>query len=212
MPERQRGKAFRGFARGRPAGGSALIEMVMFFSLAGPLLMGLTSVGIRLGRGIQATQVTRDVGHMYALGADFTLTGTQAIASTLASSFDLSGTGNTVLILSRLTKVSQVDCTAAALKTCPNLDQPVFTQRIVMGNASLRSSNYGTPPTQYIGTQGNIASVDYCQQTALIATGFEAVISLSEDQVTWLVEGYFSMPDLNPIGGSSQGVYVRLLF
>jgi hypothetical protein len=43
---------------------------------------------------------------MYALGSDFTLAGTQAIAQTLATGFDLSGTGNGVLIFSRLTKVS----------------------------------------------------------------------------------------------------------
>ena len=61
----------------------------MYLSVAGPLLLGLTNVGVRLGRGIQATQVTRDVAHMYALGADFTLSGTQAIARTLASGFDL---------------------------------------------------------------------------------------------------------------------------
>jgi len=196
----------------RPAAGSALIEIAMFLSVAGPLLLGLTNIGVRLGRGIQATQVTRDVAHMYALGADFTLSGTQAIARTLASGFDLSSTGKAVLIFSRLTKVSQVDCTAAGLSNCPNLDQPVFTQRIVMGNASLRASSYGTPPAMYVGTQGNIASADYCKQSTLVANGFEGVISLAEDQAAWMVEGYFSMPDLNPLGGNSGGVYVRLLF
>jgi len=120
--------------------------------------------------------------------------------------------GQQVLILSRLTKVSQVDCTAAGLPNCPNLNQPVYTQRIVMGKSSLRASSYGTPPSGYIGTQGNIASTDYCQQSTLIATGFEQVISLQPDQVTWMVEGYFSMPDLNPLGGGTQGVYVRLVF
>ena len=189
-----------------------MIEIAMYLSVAGPLLLQLTSVGVRLGRGIQATQVTRDVAHMYALGADFTLSGTQAIARTLAAGFDLTSTGNTVLILSRLTKVSQVDCTAASLPNCPNLNQPVYTQRIVMGKASLRASSYGTPPPAYIGTQGNIASTDYCQQSSLIATGFEQVISLQPDQVTWMVEGYFTMPDLNPLGGSPNGVYVRLVF
>lgn len=184
----------------------------MFLSVAGPLLLGLTSVGVRLGRGIEVTQVTRDVAHMYALGADFTLSGTQAIARTLATGFDLTSAGNGVLILSRLTKVSQIDCTAAGLNNCPNLNQPVFTQRIAVGNASLRASNYGTPPAQYIGTQGNIVSADYCKQSVLIASGFENVISLQQDQVTWMVEGYFSMPDLNPLGGSTQGVYVRLVF
>jgi hypothetical protein len=189
-----------------------MIEIAMFLSVAGPLLLQLTSVGVRLGRGIQATQVTRDVAHMYALGADFTLTGTQAIARTLANGFDLTSTGTAVLILSRLTKVSQVDCTAAGLSNCPNLNQPVYTQRIVMGKTSLRESSYGTPPSSYIGTQGNIASLEYCRQSTLIATGFDQVVSLQQDQVAWMVEGYFTNPDLNPLGGSPNGVYVRLVF
>jgi hypothetical protein len=204
---RPRDKCFAGAGRG-----SSLIELAMFVSVACPLLLGLTSVGIRLGRGIQATQVTRDVAHMYALGADFTLAGTQAIARTLASGFDLGASGNSVLIFSRITKVSQIDCTAAGLNNCPNLDQPVITQRIVMGNQNLRASNYGTPPPQFIGTQGNILSSDYCVQSSLIAYGFAKVISLAEDQVTWVVEGFFSMPDLNPLGSGNGGVYVRLLF
>lgn len=189
-----------------------MIELALYFSLAGPLLLGLTNVGIRLGRGIEAVQVTRDVAHMYALGADFTLPGTQAIAATLANGFDLGANGNAVLIFSRLTKVSQVDCTAAGLPNCPNLDLPVFTQRIVLGNPALRTSSYGTPPATYIGTQGVINSPDYCVQSSLVATGFEAVISLAQDQVAWLVEGYFSIPDLNPFGANSRGVYVRLVF
>lgn len=212
MPVHLRGNASRGRARRRTAGGSALIEIALFLSLALPLLLSLTNVGVRLGRGIEVTQVTRDVGHMYALGADFTLSGTQAIVRTLASGFDLSGTGNGVLILSRITKVSQTDCTAAGLSSCPNLNLPVFTQRIVIGNQGLRYSTYGTPPPQYIGTQGNIASADYCKQSTLVASGFDSVIALAQDQVTWLTEGYFSMPDLNPLGGSTRGVYVRLVF
>ncbi len=192
--------------------GSAMVEAAMYFSLAVPLLLGLTNIGIRLGHGIQAVQVTRDVAHMYALGADFTLPGTQTIAATLASGFDLGATGNSVLILSRLTKVSATDCAAAGLSNCPNLNQPVFTQRIVIGNAGLRASTYGTPPPSYIGTQGVINSPDYCVQTSLIANNFDAVISLAQDQVAWLVEGYFTTPDLNPFGANSRGVYVRLVF
>ena len=106
---------------------------------------------------------------MYALGADFSLPGTQAIARTLSRDYDLSSTGQAVLLFSRIAKVQQIDCNAAGLHTCPNLNLPVFTQRIVMGNPALRTSQFGTPPAAYIGSGGNIASVNYCQQTSLIA-------------------------------------------
>jgi hypothetical protein len=190
-----------------------MIELALYMSVAIPMLCGLTSVGVRLGRSLQAIQVTRDVGHMYALGADFTLAGTQAISQTLAGSFSLAGNGTAVLIFSRVAKIQQVDCTAADLATCPNLNLPVFTQRVVVGNAALRPSTYGTPPGIYIGSKGMILPVDYCKQGALIANGFESTLSLQPGQASWMVEGYFYMPDLNIFSLENQGgVYVRLLF
>ena len=196
------------------ARGSAMIEAALVLSLGLPLLLGVTGVGLRLGRTIQATQLTRDVGHMYALGTDFTLSGSQQIANTLGQGFTLTSTGTAVLILSRVVKVFQADCTAAGLPNCPNLNQPVFAQRVVLGNAGLRSSKYGTPPAIYLDAKGNILSSDYCKQPTLIALGFDSVLSLQQGQSAWLVEGYFSMPDLNLLGGgqSTGGYYVRQLY
>jgi hypothetical protein len=193
--------------------GNLLIELALYMSVAVPLLCGLTSVGIRLGRSVHAIQVTRDVGHMYALGSDFTLAGTQAIAQTLAGGFTLTSSGTAVLIFSRVAKIQQVDCTAAGLSTCPNLNLPVFTQRVVVGNSGLRTSAFGTPASSYVGSKGMIASADYCKQSALIANGFEATLSLQPGQSSWMVEGYFSMPDLNVFTADNfGGAYVRLLF
>ena len=197
----------------RPVRGNAMLELALYMSVGIPMVCGLTSVGIRLGRSIQATQITRDAGHMYALGADFTLAGTQAIIQTVSGGFTLTGSGTAVLIFSRVAKVQQVDCTAAGLSNCPNLNQPVFTQRVVVGNSGLRASTFGTPLSSYVGSKGMIASVDYCKQASLIANGFESVLSLQPGQASWMVEGYFYMPDLNIFTAENQGgVYVRLLF
>ena len=194
--------------------GVATLELALAASFTIPLLLGVAAIGIRLGRTLQATQLTRDVAHMYALGADFSLPGTQAIASTLSRDFDLSSTGQAVLLFSRLEKVQQTDCTAAGLHTCPNLNLPVFTQRITMGNTALLSSQFGTPPAAYIGGGGNILSLNYCQQTSLIAAGFDSVLTLAAGQTATMVEGYFAMPDINFLGfpNSGGGYYVRFLF
>jgi hypothetical protein len=194
--------------------GVATLELALAASFTIPLLLGVAAIGIRLGRTLQATQLTRDVAHMYALGADFSLPGTQAIASTLSRDFDLSSTGQAVLLFSRLEKVQQTDCTAAGLHTCPNLNLPVFTQRIAMGNTALLTSPFGTPPAAYIGSGGNILSVNYCQQTLLIAAGFDSVLTLAAGQTATMVEGYFAMPDINFLGfpNSGGGYYVRFLF
>ncbi|MCX6632788.1 MAG: hypothetical protein NTW28_34745, partial [Candidatus Solibacter sp.] len=165
-----------------------MIELALALSFAIPLLLGVAQVGIRLGRTLQATQLTRDVAHLYALGADFSLPGTQAIARTLSRDYSLSATGSAVLIFSRILKIQQTDCNAAGVPGCPNLALPVFTQRVVVGKISLRSSQFGTPPANYIGNAGNILPVNYCQQTSLIAAGFDAVLALGAGQSTTKVE------------------------
>jgi hypothetical protein len=194
--------------------GAAMVELALGLTLLFPILLGVGAIAIRLGRTLQATQATRDIAHMYALGADFSLPGTQALAGTLSREYNLSSTGKAVLLFSRIMKVQQIDCDAAALHTCPNLNLPVLTQRIVMGNPSLRNSNFGTPPAAYIGTSGTISPVNYCQESSLVATGFNSVLALSPGQSTTMVEGYFSMPDINFLGfpDSGGGYYVRFLF
>jgi len=181
--------------------------------VAVPLLLGVSGVGLQLGRTLSATQVTRDVSHMYALGADFSLPGAQNIAATLSRDFTLTSNGNAVLILSQIVQVYQTDCTANGLQSCPNLGQTVFAQRIVIGNGSLFSSYFGTPPASYIDTSGNIKPTDYCQQSTLVANGFSSVLSLQQGQVARVVEGYFSMPELNLVGLTKGGAYyARMLF
>jgi hypothetical protein len=155
------------------------------------------------------------VGHLYALGADFSQPGAVGIAQALSTNFTLTNTGTAVLILSQIVQVYQADCTAASLKTCPNLNQPVFTNRIVLGNSSLRASAYGTPPANYLDSSGNITASDYLQQAPLIAAGFGAVMTLADGQKAYLTEGYFSMPQLdllNPINNQKGGYYVRFVF
>lgn len=190
-----------------------MVELALLLTVGVPLLLGVAGVGLQLGRTLSATQVTRDVAHMYALGADFSLPGAQNIAATLSQDFSLTSTGDAVLILSQVIQVYQADCTAAGLSSCPNLNQTVFTQRIVIGKASLFNSYFGTPPSSYIDASGNIKATDYLQQSALIANGFGAVMTLQDNQTARVVEGYFSMPELNFIGVSQGGAYyVRMLF
>ncbi|HLK47862.1 MAG TPA: hypothetical protein VKT49_06990 [Bryobacteraceae bacterium] len=198
--------------RGRT--GNSMVEMALVVAVSVPVLFGVAGLGIRLGRTLGATQVTRDVAHMYALGTDFSLSGTQAIARALSREFTLTSTGTGVLILSRIVKVDQTACDASGVPACPNVDQPVFAQRLVIGNAALRTSSFGTPPASYIDPQGNISSHDYCGQPALLANGFDSVLNLTPNQSAYLVEGYFSMPEisLSYFGSPGGGYYVRLIF
>jgi hypothetical protein len=194
--------------------GSAMIELALAMSLITPLLLGVGAIGIRLGRTLQATQLTRDVSHMYALGADFSLSGTQAIAAALSRDFALTPSGQAVLIFTTIRKLQQTDCDAAGVHNCPNLNLPVIVQRITVGNTALRQSAFGTPPANYVGASGNVAAADYCAQSTLVSGGFDSVLTLAAGQSTTTVEGYFDMPELNFLGfpDSGGGYYVRFLF
>src|SRR6185312_333270 len=110
-----------------------MVELALMLTLAVPMLLGVVGVGLRLGRTLSATQVTRDVAHMYALGADFSLPGAKNIAAALSRDFRLPTGGNAVLILSRIVKVYQADCQANSLSNCPTQNMTVFTQRLVIG-------------------------------------------------------------------------------
>jgi hypothetical protein len=205
-PRRQPSRADRG---------STMLELALVLSVGLPLLLGVTGVGVRLGLTLNGTQLTRDVGHIYSLGTDFSQPGAVSIAQTLCQNFALTNTGTAVLILSQVVQVYQADCTAASLRTCPNLNQPVLAQRIVLGNSALRASSFGTPPANYVNSSGNIAPTDYYQQAQLVAPGFGSVMTLADGQVAFLTEGYFSMPQLDlldPVTNQTGGFYVRFVF
>lgn len=195
--------------------GSAALEFALVVIAAVPLLFGTVAMGVTMGRGIQTIQVTRDVAHMYALGVDFSTTGAQNLATTLAQGFNLHSNGDAVLIFSQIVTVYQADCNAAGMGgQCTNIGKTVFAQRIIIGNSSLRTSAFGTPPAQYIGSQGNIAPTDYYRQPTLVATGFGQLLSQGDGDTAWIVEGYFSTPDLSFLNSSNNGggIYAREIF
>src|SRR5437868_15425185 len=107
--------------------GNAILE----FALVAPywilVLFGTIAVGMNLTRTIEVVQISRDVDHMYAKGADFSspsitnlLTGGGSPASTsLVRGMDLSSTGNAVIILSQVRHVYSTDFDCASV-TCGN--------------------------------------------------------------------------------------------
>jgi len=92
---------------------------------------------------------------MYARGLDFSQPGNKTILADLGADIGLSinGTGNSVLILSTVTYVDKGLCQSGGHDLdaggdpidCTNWKNWVFTQRVVIGNASIRTSNLGSP-------------------------------------------------------------------
>lgn len=195
-----------------------MIEFCLSAVLWTTVLMGLSAVGMNLIRALQVEQVCRDAGRMYSAGLDFTLAGNQSLLIIVATGLNVTTSGgNGVFVFSTVEYIDTPQCAAGGLggnsSSCPNLDQYVFIQRVVVGNASLLTSPFGTPPAGIIGASGNIVSSDYLTNSSARATGVGSLLSLTGGQVTYLTETYFSSPDF-AWGSymSGAGIYERKFF
>ena len=141
--------------RKRSRGGSS-IEFAFVSLVLVPLLLGTAVIGVNMTRALLTIQLSRDAGHMYARGVDFSQPGNQTVLSTLGANLGLSttpGNGSAVVLLSALTYVDAnacalvgaVDSSGQPTSGCTNYRQWAFTQRLAIGNPSIHQSNYGSP-------------------------------------------------------------------
>ena len=191
--------------------GSALVEFVLCFGLFWvPLFFGSAIMGFSLIRVMQVTQVCRDAGHMYAYGTDFSQPSSQALLRNLATTVNLSSTGNSFIILSTITFVDTSDCQAAGLSanssSCPNMGNYVFKRQIAVGNNTLGStvgsvyaSAFGAPSPSIQDSSGGISATNYLTSASAVVTNFQATtgITLVSGQVSYVSE-MFATP-LQPI-------------
>jgi len=217
--------------------GQALLEFVFSMSFLIPLLFGVYVFGFRLVESQQMTQVTRDVGHMYSKGIDFTCqectstqTGPDGNAQTLASGFNLSPTGTSVLVLSEIEVETPALCTAAVGSgACGNKNLPVFMQQIAIGNLSDGSSYFGTPTSSgalsaatalksNLGYYTNVSATNQANATwAQVNSTFNSSVlnltSVGAGTVAYMVEMFNQTPTLSVpgISGAPQ-VYARSIF
>ena len=217
--------------RGQRQLGSTILEFAVVIPFVALAFFGTVSFGITLGRYVQVVQVCRDLAHMYADGVDFSQSGAQAIAVQLAQGTGMTANGgNGVAIFSRVQQIYTADCTAAGLATCPNAGLIVFTQRVVVGNSTLRASSFGTPNTAILNAQGNISPNVYLQNTdatvrtsnlAALYTAAGQPAGLAQGDSPWIVESYFTAPDISFLDFSysstlrtstSGGAYARFIF
>jgi TadE-like protein len=201
--------------------GNAIVEFALVAPYWVVVLFGTIAVGMNLTRTTQVVQVSRDLAHMYAKGADFSspsimnlLTGAGSPPSTsLVQGMDLSSTGNTVIILSQVRHVysTDFDCASSA---CGNAGSDVFVNRIVIGNASLTASSLGDPNSADLDAHGNTKNpttnaADRTNQTALFAPSYTWP---GNGAVAYVAEIYVSSPELSFLGYSGAGNYSRAIF
>lgn len=194
--------------------GNTVVEFALVSTFLVPLLLGTFVVGMNLTRSIQATQITRDAGHMYAMGIDFSQNANKDVLVRLAIGMNMTRTGGTgVIILSKIMKVYQSDCDAASLTSvqCTNLNQNVVTNRLVIGNSATRASDFGTPNASLIDSQGNVSN--YLRDTSARANNFSSVLALNAGEIAFLSEAYFASLDLDfQSYQTGTGIYARSIF
>src|SRR5580704_11214561 len=166
--------------------GGANVEFALVLLVLVPLLLGTGVVGVNMVRTLQTVQLARDAGHMYARGVDFSQPGNQTILIDLGQSVGLTAgsSGSAVVTLSALTYVDKAACTAVGAvdtngnptSACTNFGDWVFTQWMVIGNATLRRHGIGSPlvsgPTGVTvnATTGQISAAQYVTKAGAVAT------------------------------------------
>jgi hypothetical protein len=130
---------------------------------------------------------------MYARFVDFNLASNRDILERLAvgTGFEADGGGKGVLMFTKVTYVDDAACSAAALAgaDCTNRGYFVMTQRVVVGNQSLKSSQFGAPDASLLDSKGNVAN--YMKETSARAAGFGNYLTMTSKEFAFVTEGFF---------------------
>ena len=135
--------------------GVSIIEFTFSLLILVPLLLGTAAVGINMVLQMETVQLARDAGRMFANNVDFSQPGNQTILVNLSENLGLNstaGTGNAVVVFSQVMYVDQGVCAGFGLVDThgnplgyTNYQKWVFTQRLVVGNSSIHTSDLGGP-------------------------------------------------------------------
>lgn len=213
--------------RVRSRRGSSLIEFALVAIFLVPLFFGTISIGMNLGRSVQISQIVRDTGHLYVRNVDFSKPASSNMVLRLAQGMNMTVNGGQgVVILSKMRFIGDAQCLAGTGSTsCANKNSAVVVQRYLIGNASLRQSDFATPASGLIlladdpgaGLKaGDIRPIDYCTNPSVIAQGFTTLLpGMAGGEDAYVVEAYFTAPDWalkQDMTQTVEGVYARQIY
>jgi hypothetical protein len=204
--------------------GNAILEFAVVAPFMVTALLGVVGIGLTLGHAIQVNQLTRDTGHMFFDGVDFSATSNQTIVGRLSNGMglasdavgDINTSGSGAVILTQVIEVGANECNMANLaannSACPNLGSLVIEKRIVIGNSGLRTSAFGTPTPSLLRADGSILPVDYCTNASVVVPTTSAAgnLNLPADQYSFIVESYFVTASLSAFFGDSAYSFVMM--
>ncbi|MBS1824872.1 MAG: hypothetical protein JST93_06100 [Acidobacteria bacterium] len=210
--------------RARKQSGSSLLEFALFSIFLIPLFMGTVTTGVGLGKSIQVSQIARDAGHMFVRQVDFSQATNKDIIVRLSQGLNMTvAGGNGAVVLSQVLMIGPTECAAAGLNagTCTNMNFPVITQRLVIGNTGLFTSQIGNPAANIITSDGTITPNNYltnttCRASTLSTGGTNPTVgqlTLNNAERTFIAEAYFRVPELSFLNNNSPiNLYARNYF
>ncbi|HEX4168217.1 MAG TPA: TadE/TadG family type IV pilus assembly protein [Bryobacteraceae bacterium] len=185
--------------RSREAG-SAMLEFCLCIVILMPLLLGLCGGGIALVRQIELTQTSRDAGHLYSKGIDFSQAANQALIVKIADSLNFGGMSPSGgIYLSTVTYITSADCVAGGFPNgCANQKHYVITHQIKIGNPAPSSIGLAVNPD----SGGNVSEATYLNNSKDQVLSFSSDIgnlwtNLNEDgQLAYVSEASVQSSDL----------------
>jgi hypothetical protein len=141
--------------------------------------------------------------------------------------------GNGIVTVTQIMYIgstTSTSCVAVGASNCLNHDSFVYTQQIQFGNGSLANANtvtVGTCPMAIVNSSGIVQNYitdsraalagsaqsnmkSLWQTSGLVTAGTAS--ALTDQQVIYVVEGYFQSPDLGVGALAGNGVYARYFF
>jgi hypothetical protein len=142
---------------------------------------------------------------MFAYGIDFSQSGNKYLLANMvpAVGIDPSGSSGTgLVILSVVQYVNSTQCQAGGYaSTCPNNGQLVFLRQIIVGNAAIHASVYGTPVVDATGTvqPGSPSTSGYLNAGSALVQNFPNITlstGTTGQQYAYISEVYARSPAL----------------
>lgn len=202
--------------RRRAAQGSSLVEFALVIVFLVPILLGVFSIGMSLTMSVQASVVARDAGAMFMRYVDFSTSSNKSLIVRIARGMGMTETGgNGTVILTQILRIGAAQCVPPYPNTaaCPNFNRNVITRRVIIGNAALTTSTFGTPAAGIIASDGTISATNYLANATARADAFDALMTLGDGETAFISEAYFLTPHLDMPGfRTNTFVYQRNIF
>lgn len=203
-------------SRRRTAQGSSLVEFALVIVFLVPILLGVFSIGMSLTMSVQASVVARDAGAMFMRYVDFSTTANKSLIVRIARGMGMTETGgNGTVILTQILRIGAAQCVPPYANTaaCPNFNRNVITRRVIIGNAALTTSTFGTPAPGIVASDGTISVSNYLANATARADAFSALMTLGDGETAFISEAYFLTPHLDMPGfRTNTFVYQRNIF